>query len=79
MSMAARRGSRRLQVAVAGPELIELDELGALIPGWVSVSASGSAAQSSAAAIETVELADSDIPINDRDSQAVETIAGAAD
>ena len=69
---------RWIQQVEIEAELIELDELGALISGWESVPASGSAAESAAAAIETVVQASSHTPFDDRDREAIETIAGAA-
>ena len=69
---------RWIQQVEIEAELIELDELGALISGWEFVPAAGSAAESAAAAIEAVVRASSHTPIDDRDRQAIETIAGAA-
>lgn len=69
---------RWIQQVEIEAELIELDELGALISDWESVPASGSAAQSAAAAIDAVVQAISNTPIDDRDRQAIETIAAAA-
>ena len=69
---------RWIQQVEIEAELIELDELGALISGWEFVPAAGSAAESAAAAIEAVVQASCHTPIDDRDSQAIETIAGAA-
>jgi len=59
-------------------ELIELDELGALIPVLEPKPASGSATECAAAAIETVITAYSHIGLDDRDHQAIDTIAHAA-
>lgn len=59
-------------------ELIELDQLGALVPGLEPMPASGSTAECAAAAIETVIGAYAHIAIDDRDLQAIDTIAGAA-
>jgi uncharacterized protein (TIGR02444 family) len=59
-------------------ELIELDELGALIPVLEPKPASGSATECAAAAIETVITAYSHTGLDDRDHQAIDTIAHAA-
>ena len=59
-------------------ELIELDELGALIPVLEPKPASGSATECAAAAIETVITAYSHTALDDRDHQAIDTIAHAA-
>ncbi len=58
-------------------ELIELDQLGALIPGLEPIPASGSTAECAAAAIETVINAYTHTALDDRDRRAIETIAGA--
>ncbi len=68
----------RIQHAEIEAELIELDELGGTIPGWESVTASGSAVQSAAAAIEAVILSTNPTPIDEQDRQAIEMIARAA-
>ena len=59
-------------------ELIELDELGALIPELETGPASGIAAEDAAAAIKSAIQASSHTPTNDRDHQAIDTIAHAA-
>jgi uncharacterized protein (TIGR02444 family) len=59
-------------------ELIELDQLDALIPELKLMPASGSAAECAAAAIETATKAYSDTAIDDRDRRALDAIAGAA-
>ena len=69
---------RWIQQVEIEAELIELDELGALISGWEFVPAAGSAAESAAAAIEAVVQASSHTPIDDVDRQAIERIAAAA-
>jgi uncharacterized protein (TIGR02444 family) len=69
---------RRLQQVEIEAELIELDELGALIPGWEAAPASGSPAESAAAAIESVIGASSHAPTDDQDRRAIDTIAHAA-
>ena len=58
-------------------ELIQLDQLGALIPGLEPMPASGSTAECASAAIETVISAYAHTAIDDRDRQAIDTIAGA--
>jgi uncharacterized protein (TIGR02444 family) len=58
-------------------ELIELDELDALIPALELLPASGSAAECAAAAIETVVTAYARTTLDDADRQAIDTIAGA--
>ena len=58
-------------------ELIELDQLGALIPGLEPMPAAGSATECAAAAIETAVKAYSHTTIDDRDRKAIDTIAGA--
>ncbi len=58
-------------------ELIELDELDALIPELELMPASGSAAECAAAAIETVIKAYSVTPPDERDRRAIDTIAQA--
>ena len=58
-------------------ELIELDQLDALIPGLEPMLASGSTAECAAAAIETVIKAYAHTAIDDRDRRAIDTIAGA--
>lgn len=69
---------RWIQQVEIEAELIELDELDALLAGWESVPASGSAAQSAAAAIETVLQASGQAAVDGLDRQAIETIASAA-
>lgn len=59
-------------------ELIQLDQLGALIPGLEPMPVSGSTAECASAAIETVISAYAHNAIDDRDRQAINTIAGAA-
>lgn len=69
---------RWIQQVEIEAELIELDELDELIHGWESVPASGTPAQSAAAAIESVVQASSRTPIDEGDRRAIETIAQAA-
>ena len=69
---------RRLQQVEIDAEVIELDQLGALIPVLEPMPASGSAAECAAAAIETVVTTHTHTALDDRDRQAIDTIAGAA-
>ena len=59
-------------------ELIELDQLDALIPELEPTPASGSAVECASAAIETVINSYSGFTIDDQDRRAIDTIAGAA-
>jgi uncharacterized protein (TIGR02444 family) len=59
-------------------ELIELDELDALIPELEPIPASGSAAECAFMAIETAVKTYSDTALDDQDRQAIDTIAGTA-
>jgi uncharacterized protein (TIGR02444 family) len=59
-------------------ELIELDQLGTLIPEVHSPRSTGSAAECAEAAIEAVITAHTDIALNDEDREAIDTIAAAA-
>jgi len=72
------RVRRQVQQVEIDAELIELDQLGALIPVLEPMPASGSAAECATAAIETVIAAYTHTAIDDRDRQAIDTIAGAA-
>jgi uncharacterized protein (TIGR02444 family) len=69
---------RRLQQVEIDAELIELDQLGALIPVLEPMPASGNATESAAAAIETVIKTHTHTAPDDRDRRAIDTIAGAA-
>ena len=69
---------RWLQQVEIEADLIELDELNELIDGWELSPASGNDAQAAEAAIETVIESCSQITIDDRDRQAIKTIATAA-
>jgi uncharacterized protein (TIGR02444 family) len=69
---------RRLQQVEIDAEMIELDQLGALIPVLEPMPASGGAAECAAAAIETVVTTHTRTALGDRDRQAIDTIAGAA-
>lgn len=69
---------RRIQQVEIEAELIELDELGGIIPGWDSERGSGNAAELAAAAIETVIHACSQTATDDADRRAIDTIAAAA-
>jgi len=68
----------QVQQVETDAELIELDQLGALIPVLEPMPASGSATECAAAAIETVIKTHTDTALDDRDRQAIDTIAGAA-
>lgn len=59
-------------------ELIELDQLGALIPVLEPMPASGSATECVSAAIESVVKTHSHTALDGRDRRAIDTIAGAA-
>lgn len=59
-------------------ELIELNQLDALINELELMPASGSYAECASAAIETVITAYTDIALDDQDLRAIHTIAGAA-
>ena len=69
---------RQVQQVEIDAELIELDQLGALIPVLEPMPASGSATECAAAAIETVVKTHTHTTLDDRDRQAIDTIAGAA-
>ena len=69
---------RRLQQVEIDAELIELDQLSALIPVLAPMPASGSATERVAAAIETVIKTYTHTALDDRDRRAIDTIAGAA-
>ncbi len=58
-------------------ELIELDQLGALIPALELMPASGSATECAATAIETAITAYSHTALDDRDRRAIATVASA--
>lgn len=70
-----RSGVQRIEIEA---ELIELDELDALIPELDLMPASGSAAECASAAIETAVRVYALGPLDDRDFRAIDTIAGAA-
>ena len=59
-------------------EMIELDQLGALIPELHSPRATSSAAECARAAIETVVTTRTAIALNDEDREAIGAIAAAA-
>jgi uncharacterized protein (TIGR02444 family) len=69
---------RRLQQIEIDAEVIELDQLGALIPVLEPMPASGSATESAAAAIETVIKTHTNTALDDLDHHAIDTITGAA-
>lgn len=59
-------------------ELIELEELDALIPESEPMPSSRTARECAAAAMETAITAYGVVPLDDRDFRAIDTIAGAA-
>jgi uncharacterized protein (TIGR02444 family) len=69
---------RRLQQVEIDAEVIELDQLGALIPALEPTPASGGATECAAAAIESVIRTYTHTAPDDRDRRAIDTIAGAA-
>ena len=72
---------RKLAQLEIEAEMIELDELGALIPevhSPPSPRSTSSATECASAAIETVIRTHTDIALNDQDREAVDTIAAAA-
>jgi uncharacterized protein (TIGR02444 family) len=69
---------RRLQQVEIDAELIELDELSALIPALAPMPASESATECAAAAIESVIKTYTHTALDGRDRRAIDTIAGAA-
>lgn len=73
----ARLRSQVQQIEIDA-ELIELDQLGLLIPELEPTPASGSAPECAAAAIETVITAYAHTALDDRDRRAIDSIAGAA-
>jgi uncharacterized protein (TIGR02444 family) len=70
-----RRKLARLEIEA---EVIELDQLGALIPEMHSPRSTSSAAECATAAIETVIRTHTDIALNDEDRKAIDTIATEA-
>ncbi len=68
----------RVQKIEIDAELIELDQLGALISELEPRPASGSTTDCAAMAIETAVAAYTDTELNDQDRRAIDTIAGAA-
>jgi uncharacterized protein (TIGR02444 family) len=70
-----RRNLAQLEIEA---EVIELDQLGALIPEPHSPPSTSSAAECVTAAIETVITTHTDIALNDEDRQAIDTIAAEA-
>ena len=69
---------RRLQQVEIDAEVIELDQLGALIPLLEPMPASGSATESATAAIESVIKTYTYTSLDDQDRRAIDTIARAA-
>jgi uncharacterized protein (TIGR02444 family) len=72
---ALRRKLAQLEIEA---ELIELDQLGALIPELRSSGSISNAAECARAAIETVIGADTEIGLNEKDCEAIDTIAAEA-
>ena len=70
-----RRTISQLEIVA---EVMELDQLGALIPELHSPRSTSSAAECAAAAIETVIKTHTDIALNDADRQAIGMIAAEA-
>ena len=68
----------RLQQVEIDAEVIELDQLGALIPVLEPMPASGNAAECATAAIKSVIKTYTHTAPDDQDRQAIDTIAGAA-
>jgi uncharacterized protein (TIGR02444 family) len=69
---------RKLSQLEIEAEVMELDQLGALIPELHSPRSRSSAAECAAAAIETVIKTHTGIALNDEDRQAIGTIAAEA-
>jgi uncharacterized protein (TIGR02444 family) len=69
---------RKLSQLEIEAEVMELDQLGALIPELYSHRSTSSAAECAAAAIETVIKTHTGIALNDEDRQAIGTIAAEA-
>jgi uncharacterized protein (TIGR02444 family) len=69
---------RKLAQLEIEAEVIELDQLGALIPQMGSPRSTSSAAECATAAIETVIGTHADIALNDEDREAIDTIAAEA-
>jgi uncharacterized protein (TIGR02444 family) len=69
---------RKLAQLEIEAEMIELDQLGALIPELHSPRSTSSAAECATAAIETAITTHTDIAFNDEDRQAIDTIAAEA-
>lgn len=69
---------RKLAQLEIEAEMIELDELGALVLELHSPRSTSSAAECAAAAIETVIKTHTDIALNDKDREAIDTIAAEA-
>jgi uncharacterized protein (TIGR02444 family) len=69
---------RKLAQLEIEAEVIELDQLGALIPELHPPRSTSSAAECATAAIETVIRTHTDIALNDEDREAIDTIAAGA-
>lgn len=67
----------RVQKIEIDAELIELDELDALLPELEPIPASGSARECATAAIEAVIASYGHTALDDEDRRAIDTIAGA--
>jgi uncharacterized protein (TIGR02444 family) len=72
---ALRRKLAQLEIEA---EIIELDQLGALMPELRSARSMSSAAECATAAIETVIRTHTDIGLNEEDRQTIDTIAAEA-
>jgi uncharacterized protein (TIGR02444 family) len=69
---------RKLSQIEIEAEVIELDQLGALIPELYSPRSTSDAAECAAAAIETVIRTHTDTALSDKDRRAIGTIAAGA-
>jgi uncharacterized protein (TIGR02444 family) len=75
---ATERLRRKLAQLEIEAEMIELDQLGALMPELVSPPASGDAVECASAAIETAIAAHTGAALNEEDREAIDTIATEA-
>jgi uncharacterized protein (TIGR02444 family) len=69
---------RKLAQLEIEAEMIELDQLGALIPELHSPRSTSSGAECATAAIETVIRTHTDTALNDKDRETIDTIAAEA-
>lgn len=69
---------RKLAQLEIEAEMIELDQLGALIPELHSPRSTSSGAECATAAIETVIRTHTDMALNDKDRETIDTIAAEA-